>query len=300
MKLVDELIEQLSGEAPSLTDALLKTKVLLHKIGQKDLSGWVNSELTGYEGDAQLPNYRHLHGHVKGNVTNGYHRYMNHQLPVMQLNADLRERFELIPVPDSISALEELAQGGGDLQRPIPLEANHFFNKALSNGFHVELAWCDIGKGQMLQILTQIRSRLLDFLLELNEQFNEAADDAELREVGQQPETASMFNNAIFGDNVTIMVGDNNRQNVKNKVSRGDFESLAIILRENQVQERQIAELQQAIEADGDIRDQEGKFGPRVRIWLKDMLARAIDTSWQVEVAVASNLLTTALMAYYS
>ena len=218
----------------------------------------------------------------------------------MQLDADVRDRFERIPVMDSISALEELAQGDGDLQRPIPLEANHIFNKALSNGFQVELAWCDIGKGQMSQILTQIRSRLLDFLLELNEQFDEAANEAEVRKVGQQPETASMFNNAIFGDNVTILVGDNNQQSVRNKVTRGDFESLAAVLRENRVQEEQIAALQQAIASDAGVQVQGGKFGPRVQAWLKDMLGRAVDASWQIEIAVASNLLTTALMAYYS
>jgi len=48
MKMLNELVARLSGDQPSLTDALMKTRVLLHQIGQKELVGWVNLELTGY------------------------------------------------------------------------------------------------------------------------------------------------------------------------------------------------------------------------------------------------------------
>jgi hypothetical protein len=41
--LLDEIIELLSSEQHSLTEALLKTKVLLHQIGKKDLAGWVTT-----------------------------------------------------------------------------------------------------------------------------------------------------------------------------------------------------------------------------------------------------------------
>ena len=41
--LLDEIIEILSQEKASLTDALLKTKILLHQIGKKELVEWVNN-----------------------------------------------------------------------------------------------------------------------------------------------------------------------------------------------------------------------------------------------------------------
>lgn len=47
MKLLNEIIDALSSQDSSLTDALLKTKVLLHKIGHKELVEWVNRELNG-------------------------------------------------------------------------------------------------------------------------------------------------------------------------------------------------------------------------------------------------------------
>ena len=47
MRLLDEIIELLSDRKGSLTDALLKTKVLMHKIGHQELAEWVNNELNG-------------------------------------------------------------------------------------------------------------------------------------------------------------------------------------------------------------------------------------------------------------
>ncbi|MEH6541684.1 hypothetical protein [Halopseudomonas sp.] len=37
MKLINEIIDILSSEKPNLTNALIKTKVLLYKLGQKEL-----------------------------------------------------------------------------------------------------------------------------------------------------------------------------------------------------------------------------------------------------------------------
>ena len=48
MRLLEEIVNLLSDKGGSLTDALLKTKVLMHRIGHKELAGWVNDELNGY------------------------------------------------------------------------------------------------------------------------------------------------------------------------------------------------------------------------------------------------------------
>ena len=48
MKLLADLIAELSTPQPSLIDALVKTKVLLHRVGRKDLVEWVNHEINGY------------------------------------------------------------------------------------------------------------------------------------------------------------------------------------------------------------------------------------------------------------
>ncbi len=301
MKLLSELITALSDPQPRLIDALVKTKVLLHQLGRKDLVEWVNNEINGYRDDAPLPAYRILAASVRGDVTNGVYSYSGHPLPTMHLEKNVRERFEKVEMRDSIAVLEGLADDKKEgLQRPLPIEACALFSKALSGGYQVQRAWCALGVGRMTQILAQVRSKLLDFLLELSERIEEDMSEEEVRRVAQSPETGSMFNHAIFGDNVTILVGNQSQQTVKNEVYKGDLSGLSAFLRKHNVSEEDIAHLQAALKEDATCPDlQERKFGPKVKKWLEVMLGKAVNASWQIELGIASGLLTKALQTYY-
>ena len=172
--------------------------------------------------------------------------------------------------------------------------------RGLTNDYHIQEAWRFSGPGRLAQILTQVRSRLLNFVLELSEKVGEEMTPEEIKKVGRSPDTASMFNNAIFGDNTTILVGDYNRQTVTNRITRGDFEALKSLLQERSVPVMDIEKLRSAIKSDANGEDvKANRFGPRVRGWMKSMLSKAVDTSWQIEISIASNLLTDALKAYY-
>lgn len=301
MKLLNELIESLSGERPSLTDALMKTKVLLHRLGQKELVGWVNLELTGYPEDVQVPDYRILNVEIRGNVTNTAYTYNDQSLATAHLGEDLRGKFTRYWARESISALEELAKNDTKvLSIPLPPEFYGLLGKPMSNDFQVLQAWRAVGSGQLAQILTQVRSRLLDFVLELNEKLGEEMTPEEIRKVGSSPATASMFSHAIFGDNVTISIGDYNRQTVTNRITKGDFEALKSLLQERNVPVGDIEKLRSAIKADASGKDVKAKqFGPKVKAWITGMLSKTLDASWQIEIGVASNLLTDALKSYY-
>jgi AbiTii len=301
MKLLADLITELSASQPSLIDALVKTKVLLHRVGRKDLVEWVNHEIDGYPDDAQLPNYRIVPAHVKGNVTNNAYSYNDHPLPTMHLTPTQREGMEQLEMRDSIAVLEGLAKHDKQgLQRPLPLEYSALFNKALSNGYKVQQAWCEIGVGRFAQITTQVRSKLLDFLLDLSEKVGANMSDAEVKKVAQSPETGSMFNNAIFGDNVTILVGNNSQQRIQIEINKGDFTALAAFLKVHKVAESDIGALKAAVREDEATQEiEQRQFGPRVKEWLTSMLGKAIDTAWQVEVGIAGGLLTGALQRYY-
>ena len=61
MKLISEIIDLLSSSDRDVATALMKTKVLLFQLGEKELLEWVNSELNGYPDRDNLPNYRVLY-----------------------------------------------------------------------------------------------------------------------------------------------------------------------------------------------------------------------------------------------
>lgn len=301
MKLLDDLISSLSDEQPNLTDALIKAKILLHRLGRKDLAEWVDLELNGYPDQTPIPPYRVVQAQIVGAVSNGRYRYESHPLPTLHLEEKVRNRFENLETRDSISVLEGLARNDKNgLRRPIPIEFNGFLNEALTGGFKVEHAWCDMGTGRLTEALTQVRSRLLDFLLDLSGKVGDDMSEADVRRVGQSPETASMFNHAIFGDNVTILVGDHSRQTVSNQIALGDFESLEALLQAHDIPAGAVEDLKTAIKADASsISIKDKQFGPSVKEWMKKMLAKIVDGSWQIELGIASNLMTDALKAYY-
>jgi hypothetical protein len=300
VKLLKDLIASLSSDEPSLTDALMKTKVLLHQLGRKELADWVNSELNGYSEEASVPPYRVFSTSVLATVSNGVYTHPSVPLATSHLG-DLRPKFTQHEARESISALEDLVRKSeGQLAIPIPPEFYGILGKHLTETYVVQRAWRPISDSQLVQVLTQVRSRLLDFLLELSEMIGDQMSEEEMKKLARSPETTAMFNHAIFGDNTTILVGNYNRQEVTKRITTGDFESLRSTLEERNVGKEEIATLKSALNADADGKDVKAKrFGPRVRAWMKSMLDEAVDATWQIELGIAGNLLTDALKKYY-
>jgi hypothetical protein len=301
MKLIDEIIEILSADEPNLTNALLKTKILLHKLGKSDLIEWVNNEINGYSEDVEVPRYRLVNAQVLANFANMAYQYSRHPIPLSHLDKDYRESLETTRLRQSLRVLEEFAaNASGSIQSPIPVEANPLLRKGLDSSFHIQQAWCEIGTSSITQILIEVRSRLLDFILGLSGKLGEDLSDREIKDIGNALDANSMFANAMFGDNTTILVGNHNQQSVDIQIIKNDFESLSESLRTQNVTEPDIEELEAALESDMSSPEVKKKeFGPKVKGWLKNMLSKAVDASWKIEIGIVSSFLADALKKYY-
>jgi hypothetical protein len=55
MELISKIINELIDSEKSLSNPLLKTAVLAHKIKNEQLAEWVNSELEGYKNEKKFP-----------------------------------------------------------------------------------------------------------------------------------------------------------------------------------------------------------------------------------------------------
>jgi hypothetical protein len=300
MKLLDEIVDLLSTQDGSITDALLKTKVLLHKIGHQELIAWVNNELNGYPDKDKLPEYRVLPAQVLVNASNMAYIVTSHPVPLGHLTEKQKDIYQTARMDQSLAVLEQLVSKEGSLRAPIPMEANGLIGKGLGNGYLVEQAWCEIQQSSVMGIFVQVRSRLLDFVLGLKVELGDADSDTEVREKSDSIDAHRIFDNAIFGDNTTIIVGNNNKQNIKNIKQVGNFNALAEELRKHGVNEVDITDLKTCLAEDKDTTEvSEQKLGPNVKSWLQKMLSKAIEASWQVELGIASSVLSTALQNYY-
>lgn len=121
MQLLQKIIDTLSDERGSLTDALLKTKVVMHQIGHAELSRWVTNELNGYDGDADLPEYRKISGRIFGELHYPGAIRRDYPLVIGHLPKKTIEPLIDHDMADSISVLEKYAAAGG-LRVTVPPE----------------------------------------------------------------------------------------------------------------------------------------------------------------------------------
>ncbi|MCK5100081.1 MAG: hypothetical protein KAR45_18365 [Desulfobacteraceae bacterium] len=225
----------------------------------------------------------------------------SHHIPLGHLEQKQRESIETARMDQSLAVLEKFAEkDSGHLQAHIPMESYGILGKGLGNSYQIQNAWSEISYTSIIQVLIQVRSRLLDFVLELNSQFPAELNEEEVKERIDKVDTGTLFNRAIFGDNATILVGSSNTQTVYNVASKGDFKALSKILENNGVTKIDITALKKAIDEDSSMVDHDLKeFGPAVKSWLQIMLSKAVETSWQIELGVAISLLATALNNFY-
>ncbi|RSZ55595.1 response regulator receiver protein [Massilia atriviolacea] len=303
MKLLDEIVDLLSDDRASLSSALFKTKVLLRTIGEGELVGWLNDEINGY-GDANfVPPYRKLTTRVLGNISNGWQIVQRaYPVPLSGTPRQFQEFMGTQNLTHALSVLERMAEEDDKkvhLSYTLDPTVYEPLGGVLNEGFQFERVWAQVELSQVRQLLIQVRSRLLDFILELKDKIGDTVSDNEAKLAAAKHDVPSIFAGAVFGDHATIQVGDNNRQKVVNNIAKGNKQSLGEELRRHGVDEEDISELEIAINADPVVLTAPGQFGPGVRNWMKRMVGKAIDTAWAIEVGMASSLLTTALQRYY-
>lgn len=297
MKLLDDIIDLLSDEDGSLTAALLKTKVLMHTLGHAELTEWVNDELSGYPKEKMVPPYRVVGGHVAGNIQSMRMFQQNVNLPILHLPHKLRDWLQNHELREAMSVLEEMSKtaGNASLKMELSPEIGAQIDKGMEN-YWVQKCWVTIQPLQIKNGITQVRSRLLDFALNLRDKIGEA-EEREVKVVARKNDVPGMFHGAVFGNHTVLVIGNQNQTQVSSTVKAGDFESLAELLRQSKVDEADIAELKAAVVSDGTPTAE--SFGPRVKAWLTKMTGKAIDGSWAIGIGTAGSLLAEALKAYF-
>ena len=299
MQLIDELIDLLSDESSSIQRALLKAQVLGHKLGDAELSSWVEHELRGYPESIEVPPYRRIDLSIRAHVTNGVYLYKNQTIAVQHLQEPLRTNLTHKDVRDSVSAIEGW-RGNDDIAIIIPAETYHALSEPLSEAYFVQQAWGKPSVGAFEQIIVQVRSRLLEFCLRISDKLPADLPSQEIRKKAEEMSANDIFRNAVFGDNATIVVGGGSIANVKNKVVRHDIHSLKQHLQEHGVSEGDISNLETAVAEDSQSPEVgEGSIGPSVRAWIGTMVGKAGTTAWQVSIGAAGNILGSAIAAYY-
>jgi hypothetical protein len=210
------------------------------------------------------------------------------------LTPEEREQLESHQIREPISVLENRDEDG-KLVVPIPMEFNGRLGQGLANGVRINSAWSELNGNQISAIPINVRSRLLEFVPELRDAIGPNAADAELSKKASDVDASALFTSAIFGPNATVIVGSG-AANITVDVQSGNFTSLEQTLQRAGVSAEEIAALQQAIAADktsGTV-PMDGEVGN----WFTRLLGKAAKGTVSISVAVASSIVSKALLTY--
>ena len=123
MSLLADLQNDVLDSSRNLTSALRRAKVLSFNLKNDQLQSWVESELSGYEDIASVPNYRHLTVQNRGNFMNSAWKFSNQLIPLSVLPDNLQTGLNEHIVIQGIPSLESnLQQEEGQYQVPWPAE----------------------------------------------------------------------------------------------------------------------------------------------------------------------------------
>lgn len=304
MKLVNEIIEILGSEKFDLENALIKAKILAHQLGEKEMLHWINGELVGYPDGVPIPEYRTLNVLLYGNISNGRYRYTSYRLDPGAIPEDIRNKILNQTFNAGIKVINGWILKENKLQVPMPSGIVPYLKKRLDSSYGIESVWGVTGEGSFTQILSEVRSRLLEFMLELSDRLPAEPAPSEIKQLSKEMNLSEVFRGAIFGSNtvLNLAVGSGNTatQTVTQNASVNNFSELSEELKSHNIPEKDIEELGGAIKEDnGAIEHEKKDFGPKVSGWIGKVIGKAASGTIDLSVKVATGVVVAAISKYY-
>lgn len=207
------IIKDLAKGNVNTETALKELKLLLLSFPNEKLQTWVNKELSGYNKDDDVPEYRRKAASLKGSFVFYNTSYSNVGIPMSNdLPEEVRNTLDYVEVKHSIRSLKELENK--EISFPIPPNLYPYIMKysAISMTGLLD-AKLDMGITTVSEIISSVENKVLDAMLILENQFGCLDDldidlkgtaDTEVKEIEKQLLVV------IFNDN-SINIGDKNK-----------------------------------------------------------------------------------------
>lgn len=205
------IIKNFINSNMDIDTALQNLLAILYCLDDKNLIGWVNKELSGYDESDELPKYRKLNGRVIASFIVGHVHYSNRQFGIAHLDKDTQEDLLNTHVYSSISTLEYMKnKEGARIEKPIPPELYHRLQK--NTNAHITEASVLIDIGSINDIISKVRTKILETLLYLEKEFRNLDDlDIDISTKSKEELTSIITHIQLTLYDNSITIGDNNK-----------------------------------------------------------------------------------------
>jgi hypothetical protein len=209
--LIDEVADQ---QSHSLSDVLMKAKVLASRLRSRKFRQWVDSEINGYEEGQKLPEYRIVNTTIEGYFAGYFGAYVSGApMSTSHLEADYRRAFNTLKIPMGVSYIEDLVKGeGGDIGMWMDGTAVNYLriHGTRISDMILNRVFKRVSKHTLMGLLASIRSRLLDFLLELRDRYPELEKSDEATTEVSESDVDAAVERRVY-QNCTVIEGSEMR-----------------------------------------------------------------------------------------
>jgi AbiTii len=201
MSLIEDIRTHILDPKFPMTSILREAMVLASKLRSDELTTWVQSELEGFRNDAEIPVYRKFRAQSIGSGLNTAWRANNVPLPTFILPDEMRDYVDNGVVGQGVRELESLLESKKTaFHKPWPDTLISYYNQLPQVAMTLVSACIVFPRGVIVHVLDTVRTRLLQFVLEI-EELNPGAGTIPSLEQVSPAITHQIFEKVIMNEN---------------------------------------------------------------------------------------------------
>ena len=310
--ILQEVINDLMDVDSSLFVPLMKLYYFGKRINNSDLIDFTNKEINGYDPNDEVPEYRKTSQKLIANVR-GYMVDQDIEIPISMLEHPFNISFKYGFIYDGIQIVEKMAKemmlddGKNEIYHTMAMEYLSIVQDVaqkvtnMKDSISVQSAKTISNAHIFLEIQSSIRTKLLDFVMELGEKFSY---NIEIESFKQNSQINNLIINNIMnttitstGDGNVMNTGNGNNISISNSIIKNDLESLKSEMRKHGIDEEDIIELAEIVSEEK--LDEKNNIGDNSRNWILKIVDKSMQGIGKISTAVSANLLATLVKTYY-
>lgn len=312
--LLQEVIDDLVNTDKSLSSPLMKLNYFAKLVKNQELIDYTHQELNGYDKPDKIPSYRKAAGTLYVDFQAYIHQHTDKPLPISMIDEKYRDVFKYVHIKEGIASVEKLAKeagssnSSGQMYKPLPMEMLFILQEPARRLYvsdvRIDVVNAKIGFGTsvIIEIPNAIRTKLLDFVMSLGENFgynieietfNKKADINNQTIIHQMSTT---INNS--GDGNLINTGNENKIDSSITLYKGDIGRLQKELRNQGVDEEDIQEISEIVVSE-EPNQEKAILGQKSNGWISKVINKSLNGIGKIATGISSNLLASLIRQYY-
>jgi hypothetical protein len=279
--MIKELIKDITFDNISLTQALMRAKLIAFEVNNEDFKNWINNELNGYSKDSKLPDYRIIPCDIFA-VIEGYGARKMVPMDLTELDKDLEGKVYKMEAKQSIATIEDnlkMTRGEQYGYEDFSQQMVAMLREMTNNQFIVSVKR-RVQLSQAAHILNLTKQKLINTLLELNNAFPDLQNNFQNNQENKE-KTDTIINNHIYGNYASsnIGIGDNITQTISSTYNQ-KISQLVSELERIGVHKEDIVEVKNIVQNEPN----KASLSKKLMSWVGKLATKAIEKGIDLQI----------------